>query len=88
MPSFLEAALRVHNLVLGSFVILCVQIGTLLAAAIGSRLSNRAAIIAAMLALGAGVWTLLLAVPDHIYVLLAVACVIAGLGMDLAISRG
>ena len=88
VPSFLQAALGVHNLLIGSLVILCVQIGQLLAAGIGSRLSNRAAIIAAMLALGAGVWTLLLSVPDHIYVLLALACVIAGLGNGLGYLAG
>ena len=88
VPSFLQAALGVHNLVLGSFVILCVQFGQLLAAAIGSRLSNRIAIVAAMLALGAGVWILLLAVPQHIYALVAFACAIAGLGNGLGYLAG
>ncbi|HTZ54390.1 MAG TPA: MFS transporter [Candidatus Acidoferrum sp.] len=88
VPSFLASALGVHNLLIGSAVVLCVQVGTLAAAAIGSRLSNRAAIIAAMLALGAGLWTLLLGVPDHIYVLLAVACVVAGLGNGLGYLAG
>jgi MFS family permease len=88
VPSFLEAALGVHNLLIGSCVILCVQIGTLAAVAVGSRLNNRAAIIAAMLALGAGVWTLLLGAPDHVYVLLALACAIAGLGNGLGYLAG
>lgn len=88
VPSFVQSALGVRNLVIGSLVILGVQIGTLCAAAIGSHLSNRAAIIAAMLALGAGVWVLLLAVPEHIYVLVALACAIAGLGNGLGYLAG
>jgi MFS family permease len=88
VPSLLEAALGVHNLLIGSFVVLCVQVGTLSAAAIGSRLSNRTAIIAAMLALGAGVWMLLLSVPEHIYPLLALASAIVGLGNGLGYLAG
>jgi MFS family permease len=88
VPSFVEGALGVHNLVIGSGVIVLVQIGTLLAAAIGSRLSNRAAIFAAMLALGAGVWALLLGVPHQIYVVLVLACVLAGIGNGLSYLAG
>jgi len=88
VPSLLESALALHNLVIGSCVILCVQIGTLLAATVGSRLSNRTAIVVAMLALGAGVWTLLLGVPQHIYVLLVLACALAGLGNGLGYLAG
>ncbi len=88
VPSFVESALNVRNLLIGSFVILCVQIGTVLAAGIGTRLSNRTAIIVAMLALGAGVWTLLLGVHDHSYFLLAPACIIAGLGNGFSYLAG
>ena len=88
VPSFLEGSLGVHNLVIGSCVIVLVQSGTLFAAAIGSRLSNRSAIFAAMLALGAGVWALLLGVPQHVYVVLVLACVLAGIGNGLSYVAG
>jgi MFS family permease len=88
VPSFVEGALGVRNLIVGSCVIIFVQIGTLLAAPLGSHLSNRRAIFAAMLALGAGVWALLLGVPEHIYVVLVLACSLAGLGNGLGYLAG
>jgi MFS family permease len=88
VPSFLQTALGVRNLLVGAFVILCVQTGQVVAAGIGSRLSNRTAIILGMLALGAGVWMLLLGVPDHIYVVLVLACGIAGLGNGFSYLAG
>jgi MFS family permease len=80
--------LGIHNLLIGSFVVLCVQLGTLCAAAIGSRLSNRAAIIAAMLALGIGVWMLLLGGSQQLYPVLVLACGFAGLGNGLGYLAG
>ncbi len=88
VPSLLDAALGVHSLLVGSFVVCGVQVGQLLAAAVAAHFSNRAGIVTALLALGAGVWTLLLAVPHHVFALLVVAIVIVGLGNGLAYIAG
>jgi MFS family permease len=88
LPSFLAQGLGIHNLLLGGFVVADVQLGMLVASLSGRGLSNRVAIIAAMLALGAGFWVLLLAAPYHIYALLAVAIFIAGVGNGLSYLAG
>jgi MFS family permease len=88
VPSFLDAALGVHSLLTGSFVVCGIQVGALWAACIAGRASNRADIILALLALGAGLWTLLLAVPHHALVPLALGVVIVGLGNGLGYIAG
>ena len=88
LPSFLMQGLGVHSLLLGSLVVVIVQSGMLSASLAGRALSNRAAIITAMLALGGGFWILLFAVPYHVYALIAVAIFIAGLGNGLSYLAG
>ena len=88
VPSFVESTLGVFNLTIGSLVICLIQSGSLLAAYVSSRLSNRAAILTALVALGAGLWTLLLAVPHHLLVLLGLGVIIAGLGNGLGYVAG
>ncbi|HTU71713.1 MAG TPA: MFS transporter [Candidatus Baltobacteraceae bacterium] len=88
VPSFLEAALGVHNLIVGSFVICFIQVGALLAAYVSGHLNNRTAILAALLTLGVGLWTLLLAVPHNALVLLALGVAIAGFGNGLGYVAG
>ena len=88
LPSFLAQGLGVHNLLLGALVVADVQLGMLVASLGGRGLSNRAAIIAAMLCLGAGFWILLFAEPQHLYALLVVAIFVAGLGNGLSYLAG
>lgn len=88
VPSFLDGALGLHSLLVGSFVVCGVQAGQLLAAAVSTRLSNRVGIVASLLALGAGLWSLLLAVPHHILALLGLAIVFVGLGNGLGYIAG
>jgi MFS family permease len=88
VPSFLDAALGVHTLLTGSFVVCGVQIGSLVAAYAGGRMSNRADIITALLALGAGIWMLLLAVPHQLLILLALATAMVGFGNGLGYIAG
>jgi MFS family permease len=88
VPSFLAGALGLHNLLVGAFVIAAIQIGSVSASLAGQRLSNRTAIITAMLALGAGLWLLLIAVALHSEVLIAAASLIAGAGGGLSYLAG
>lgn len=88
LPSFLAQGLGVHNLLLGSLIVVDMQFGMLIASLTGRGLSNRVAIIAAMLALGVGFWILLLSEPRHVYVLIAVAIFIAGFGNGLSYLAG
>jgi MFS family permease len=88
VPSFLASALGLHNLLVGAFVITGIQVGSVSASLAGGRLSNRHAIIGAMLALGAGLWLLLLAVALHSEVLVAASALIAGAGGGLSYLAG
>ena len=88
VPSFLDAALGVHNLLIGSLTVCGVQAGSLLAVLVSVRFSNRLAIITALFALGAGIWTLLVAVPHHAFVLLVLAVLLVGLGNGLGFIAG
>ena len=88
LPSFLAQGLNVHNLLLGGLVVADMMFGMLVASLTGRGLSNRAAIIVAMLCLGAGFWILLLAEPYHAYVPVAVAIFIAGFGNGLSYLAG
>lgn len=88
VPAFLSRALDLHNLLVGAFVITAIQIGSVAGSLGGQRLSSRAAIICAMLALGAGIWLLLIAIAVHSEALIAPACLIAGAGGGLSYLAG
>jgi len=88
LPSFLMQGLGVHSLLVGAVVVVVVQSGMLAASFTGRGLSNRVAIIMALLALGGGFWVLLFAVPSHVYALIAVAIFIAGFGNGLSYLAG
>jgi MFS family permease len=88
VPSFLARALDLHNLLVGASVITAIQIGSVTASLAGQRLPNRTAIIAAMLALGAGLWLLLIAVALHAEILVGIASLTAGAGGGLAYLAG
>lgn len=88
LPSFLAQGLGVHNLLLGAIVVADMQLGMLIASLTSRGLSNRVAIILAMLFLGVGFWILLLAEPHHVYALIAVAIFVAGFGNGLSYLAG
>ncbi len=88
VPSFLARALDLHNLLVGAFVITAIQVGSVTASLAGQKLANRTAIIAGMLALGAGLWLLLIAVALHAEALVAIASLIAGAGGGLSYLAG
>jgi predicted MFS family arabinose efflux permease len=87
-PSFLATSLNLHNLLVGAFVIAGLQIGSVAASLGGRGLSNRVAIVGSLVALGAGLWLLLLAVSLHAYALIGVAVLIAGAGGGLSYMAG
>ena len=80
LPTFLILSLNVHNLLVGTCVIVALQIGMVAAPVLARALANRAGIIVGMAALGAGTWLLLIAVPYHAYVLMAAATLLVGFG--------
>ena len=88
VPSFLARALDLHNLLIGAGVVTLIQTGMVGASLAGQRLSSRSAIITAMLALGGGLWLLLIAVALHVEVLVAIASLIAGIGGGLSYLAG
>jgi len=88
VPTFLSRALDLHNLLIGAFVITLIQIGSVSASLAGQRLSHRTAIISAMLAMGAGVWLLLIAVALRAELLIAISALIAGAGGGLSYLTG
>ena len=88
LPSFLIQSLSLHTLMVGAFVVTGLQIGMLSALFIGRGLATRAALITAMLALGGGIWMLLVAVPYHAYALIALATLIVGIGGGLSNLAG
>jgi MFS family permease len=88
VPSFLDAMLKLSNLMLGVAVIVLIQISVVLATLAGPRLTNRTAIITAMLALGIGVWSLLLSSSLHVLALIPLAAVCVGVGYGLSYLAG
>jgi MFS family permease len=88
VPSFLARALDLHNLLIGAAVVTLIQLGMISGSLAGQRLSNRSAIITAMLALGSGLWLLLIAVGLHAEVLVGIASFIAGTGGGLSYLAG
>jgi predicted MFS family arabinose efflux permease len=88
VPSFLARALDLHNLLIGASVITCIQVGSVIGTFAGLRLPPRAAIVAAMLALGAGVWLLLIGIALHSVSIVIVATLVAGAGGGLSYMAG
>jgi predicted MFS family arabinose efflux permease len=88
VPSFLARSLDLHNLLVGAFVISAIQIGSVIVSLAGQHWPNRIAIVTSMLALGAGVWMLLIAVWLHAYALIAVAAFVVGGGGGLSYLAG
>jgi MFS family permease len=88
VPAFLSRALDLHNLLVGAGVIALIQIGSVCASLTGAKLPNRAAIISAMLLLGAGLWLLLLGIAVHVEAVIAIASLIAGAGGGLSSLAG
>jgi MFS family permease len=88
LPPFLIQSLDLHNLMVGAFVATGLQMGMLSASFIGRGLANRSAIVTAMLVLGGGIWMLLVAVPHHAYVLIALATLNVGIGCGLSYLTG
>jgi len=88
IPSFLVRSLDLHNLLVGTCVVTLVQAGLVTAALIAGGLRSRVVIIAGMLALGAGLWLLLIAVPYHVYPLICIAIAIVGAGNGLSYMAG
>lgn len=88
LPSFLARSLDIHNLLLGAFVVTCLQAGMLAASFVGRGVPNRAAIVIGMIGLVLGVWLLLIAVPYHFYAVMGMATLLVGLGGGFAYLAG
>ena len=88
VPSFLAGALNLRNLLVGALVITGIQIGSVSGTFAGLRLPPRTAIIAAMLALGAGVWLLLIGIAVHAVWIVMAATLVAGAGGGLSYMAG
>jgi MFS family permease len=88
VPSFLIRSLGLHSLLVGAFVVTGMQIGSLSTIWVARGLATRTALLAAMVALGCGIWLLLLGVPYHLYLLIAAATLIVGLGNGLGYLTG
>ncbi|HXF32944.1 MAG TPA: MFS transporter, partial [Candidatus Acidoferrales bacterium] len=85
---FLARSLDAHNLLVGAAVISGLQVGSVVATLTGHRLPSRIAIVTALVALGAGLWLLIVGVAAHAYLLIAVAVLVAGAGGGLAYTVG
>jgi predicted MFS family arabinose efflux permease len=88
VPSFLARSLDLHNLLIGASVITGIQVGSVAASLASQRLPSRTLIVTAMLALGAGLWLLLVGVALHAYAIVAVATLVAGAGAGLSYLAG
>ena len=88
LPSFLARSLGLQNLLVGTSIVVLIQIGMVTASFIGRNLRNRTAILTAMLALGGGLWLLLLAVPQHQYAVIVLATLAVGVGNGLSYLAG
>lgn len=88
VPTFLARALDLHNLLVGAAVVTLIQVGSVTASLAGQHLSARTAIITSMVALGAGVWLLLLGIALRSEPLIALASLIAGAGGGLGYLTG
>jgi MFS family permease len=88
VPAFLARAMNLHSLLVGAFVITIVQIGSVSASLAAQQLPPRTAIVGAMLALGAGMWLLLIAISLHAELLVAIAALIVGAGGGVSYLTG
>ncbi|HEY1729916.1 MAG TPA: MFS transporter [Candidatus Baltobacteraceae bacterium] len=88
IPSFLVRSLDLHSLLVGACVVTLVQGGLVAASLIGGSLRIRVMIISGMLALGVGLWLLLIAVPYHLYPLILLAFVVVGAGNGFSYMAG
>lgn len=88
VPAFLARALDLHNLLVGATVVTLIQVGSVTASLSARGISHRSAIICAMLAMGAGVWLLLLAISMRSELLIALATLIAGAGCGVSYLTG
>ena len=88
VPSFLARALDMHNLLVGATVITLIQVGGVIGTLGGTKLAPRAAILTAMLLLGAGLWLLLYGIAIRADMLIGIASVIAGAGGGLSYLAG
>jgi MFS family permease len=88
VPTFLANTLGLHNLVIGALVVTGVQLGGVGATLAGQRLAPRTAIIVGLLAAGAGVWLLIVAVALHVVPLIAVSTLAVGIGGGLSYLAG
>lgn len=88
LPSFLIRTLNAHNLLVGTFIVIALQIGQVTASLLGRSMRDRDTIATAMLALGAGTWLLLIAVPYHQIAFIALATLIVGVGGGLSYLAG
>lgn len=88
VPTFLDTRLNLRNLMAGTIVIVVIQLSVVATSLVGERLNNRLAIIAGMLALGGGVWSLLLSALLQSKTLIGVAAVLVGAGFGLSYLAG
>lgn len=88
LPSFLISTLNLHNLLVGTGVVIALQAGAVTALFAARRAGDRAAVVVGMLALGGGTWLLLIAIPYHQYALVALATLIVGVGGGLSYLAG
>lgn len=88
VPAFLARSLDAQNLLVGALVISGLQVGSVAATLTGHRLPNRVAIVTALIALGGGLWLLIVGVAAHAYFPIAVAVLLAGAGGGLSYTAG
>jgi len=84
VPTFLDNALHLDNLMIGAGVVSLVQTGAIVASLTTDRFTNRTGIVTAMLVLGAGMWCLLLSKPWHLQALIFVGAFLAGAGNGIS----
>lgn len=88
VPAFLAHALDLHNLLVGATVVTLIQVGSVTASLSAQRISHRSAIVGAMVAMGSGIWLLLLAIALHSELLIAFATLLAGAGCGISYLTG
>lgn len=88
VPTFLDNALHLHNLLLGALVVSIIQVGAIAASLAVDWFNDRHGIIVAMLVLGAGMWSLLLSRPLHWNALIFVGAFLVGAGNGLSYAIG
>ncbi len=84
VPTFLDNAMHLHNLMIGALVVTVIQAGAIVASLLAERFGDRGGIITAMLVLGAGMWSLLLSDPWHLHALIFAGAFLVGAGNGLS----